>query len=314
MNFVLHVLILVCMSPVLLVAMLLYLLVVVIIVFPCRCVCGVPLFDTYISWLFWPMTLFRDALWYKYRVKTGRVLYVDLVNQISSKCLPPTKELGTIRFVCISDTHEKHWLLDLPEGDVLIHCGDILFQNRGQKGKRESMAGEQKLIDFNNYLATLTSFSHKIVIAGNHDSICSHHTQAEIQSLLSNCIYLDNQLTIVRGLRIYGSPHSRVFGSANSAFQLEPGELSAVFDRVPTDLDVLMTHVGRCCKLTEDMVARVQPKVHVFGHFHKQYGVDFTLADTVSMNASSLNGMYAPTNLPVVFDMPVLSESLSPSR
>jgi len=296
MHSVVHILILVCLSPIITVATLVYLLTVVVTVFPIRWLCGVPAFDTYISWLFWPMTLFRDALWFKFRMRHGLVLYVDVDNQSTvSFCLPPPKQQGTVRFVCMSDTHEKHWLLDTPKGDVLIHCGDILFQDRG--------LGTDGLVDFNKFLGTLPH-PHKIVIAGNHDSVCARHTQAEIQSLLSNCIYLDNQLTMVGGLRIYGCPNSRTFGSDNSAFQLEPNELSAVFDRVPTDLDILMTHVGKNCQLTSDLVARVQPRVHVYGHFHNQYGVSFR-SPTASINASSLDGFYAPNHLPVVFDLPL---------
>jgi len=292
MRSLVHVLVLVCLSPVVVVATLLYVLVVLFLVFPARGLCGASLFDTYVAWLFWPATLLRDVLWYRFRAKSGLVLYVDVAHQSTvSFCLPPRKQQGTLRFVCMSDTHKKHWLLDVPKGDVLIHCGDILFQDRGD--------GIEGLIDFNNFLGTLPH-SHKIVIAGNHDAVCTRHSQAEIQSLLSNCTYLDNQLTMVGGLRIYGCPHSRVFGSHNSAFQLESDELSNILDRVPTDLDVLMTHVGKHCQLTAEMVTRVQPKVHVYGHFHNQYGVSFR-SPTASINASSLDGFYAPTHLPVVF-------------
>lgn len=301
MNLVVHVLILLCLSPVILIALLLYLLVVVLVVFPIRCLCGVSNFETYISWLFWPATLCRDFLWYKFRAKPGLVLYVDLGNESSmSKCSPPCKPPGTLRFVCISDTHEKHWLLDVPKGDVLIHCGDILFQDRGK--------GTDKLIDFNEFLNTLPH-THKIVIAGNHDAVCARYSQAEVQSFLSSCIYLDNQLTMIGGLRIYGCANSRIFGSRNSAFQLESTELSAILDRVPTDLDILMTHVGKKCELTDEMVTRVQPKVHVYGHFHNQYGVS-SRSPTVSINASSLDGFYSPTHLPIVFDIPLRQQDV----
>ena len=30
-----------------------------------------------------------------------------------------------MKFVAISDTHGKHHLLTLPEGDILVHAGDI---------------------------------------------------------------------------------------------------------------------------------------------------------------------------------------------
>ena len=33
----------------------------------------------------------------------------------------------TIKFVCISDTHTKAHLMNIPDGDVLIHAGLIYF-------------------------------------------------------------------------------------------------------------------------------------------------------------------------------------------
>lgn len=30
-----------------------------------------------------------------------------------------------IKFVCVSDTHNRAEEVQLPEGDVLIHCGDF---------------------------------------------------------------------------------------------------------------------------------------------------------------------------------------------
>lgn len=36
---------------------------------------------------------------------------------------------GTVRFVCVSDTHNKHKYLDIPHGDVLVCSGD--FTRRG---------------------------------------------------------------------------------------------------------------------------------------------------------------------------------------
>lgn len=30
-----------------------------------------------------------------------------------------------MKIVCISDTHGRHWPLDIPDGDILIHAGDF---------------------------------------------------------------------------------------------------------------------------------------------------------------------------------------------
>ena len=53
---------------------------------------------------------------------------------------------------------------------------------------------------------------------------------------------------------------------------------------------------------------RVKPLVHIFGHIHEAYGV--TEKDGIKfINASTLTEKYAPTNKPVVFDLPRKKES-----
>jgi len=52
-----------------------------------------------------------------------------------------------MRIICISDTHELHRNLDVPNGDVLIHAGDFLFQ----QNKRSKAA----LLDFNALICSL---------------------------------------------------------------------------------------------------------------------------------------------------------------
>lgn len=34
--------------------------------------------------------------------------------------------MSRVRFVCISDTHDLHAKLNVPDGDVLIHAGDFM--------------------------------------------------------------------------------------------------------------------------------------------------------------------------------------------
>ena len=63
----------------------------------------------------------------------------------------------TIKFVCVSDTHNLTNKIQVPEGDVLIHAGD--FTNSGKPDEVEW---------FNKWLGNLPH-KHKIVIAGNHD-------------------------------------------------------------------------------------------------------------------------------------------------
>ena len=64
----------------------------------------------------------------------------------------------SLRIVAISDTHGFHDSLVVPDGDVLIHCGDFAA-NRSPKGKHA-------LLD--QWLADLPH-PRKIVVRGNHD-------------------------------------------------------------------------------------------------------------------------------------------------
>lgn len=63
-----------------------------------------------------------------------------------------------LRIVCMSDTHEELGKLikdyEIPDGDVLIHCGDFTHQG-----------GEKELIQFNEDMGSLTH-KHKLVICG----------------------------------------------------------------------------------------------------------------------------------------------------
>ena len=69
----------------------------------------------------------------------------------------PPKAHRRVRVVCISDTHELHRDLALPDGDLLIHAGDFTFWNH-----------VSKIRDFNDWLGELPH-RHKVVIPGNHD-------------------------------------------------------------------------------------------------------------------------------------------------
>lgn len=46
-----------------------------------------------------------------------------VVHDYYGNDVPPHPGQGWTRFVCISDTHSKRF--PLPEGDVLIHAGDL---------------------------------------------------------------------------------------------------------------------------------------------------------------------------------------------
>merc|ERR1712050_250870 len=108
-----------------------------------------------------------------------------------------------VRVVVISDTHNRHKALDIPAGDVLVHCGDMT--NRGSA---------PELRDVNNWLDELP-FKHKLVVCGNMDQRLESCRDKEVrQRFLPSAQYIEDEEVEVAGLRIYGSPYTPKFCGA----------------------------------------------------------------------------------------------------
>jgi len=210
---------------------------------------------------------------------------------------------NSLTLVAISDTHGQHRQVSLPDGDLLIHAGDITH-----------FGGWATLVDFADWLAT-QPHAHKIVIAGNHDHDLERRPE-RTRSLLAEAgaIYLQDELVVVEGLRIYGSPWQPTF--CNMAFNLDRGEpIRARWDLIPAELDVLVTHgppmglgdetvdgrhVG--CEDLRDAIEARRPAVHIAGHIHEARGVAWG-DPTVFVNASICTLDYAPDHAPIVLEL-----------
>ena len=229
------------------------------------------------------------------------------------------KQPNTIRFVCISDTHNKTKSLKVPEGDVLLHSGD--FSNIGD---------DKDIIHFNDFLSTLPH-THKVVIAGNHDlsfdlennaslkrnfNNLNSLNAAETKAKLRNCIYLEDSGINLLGYNIYGSPWTPTF--YDWAFNLDRGEnIRKKWELIPANTEILLTHgpphriLDRCSDGfsagCEELIIKIQefrPMVHLFGHIHEAYGTFFD-GTTNYINASICTLRYSPSNKPYVFDLPI---------
>jgi predicted phosphohydrolase len=77
----------------------------------------------------------------------------------------------------MSDTHELHRELDVPDADILIHCGNFTMFSRSIKA----------VGDFNQWLGELPH-RHKIVVPGNHELFLE--ADPKKRSLLTNAIIL----------------------------------------------------------------------------------------------------------------------------
>ncbi|VTU01863.1 metallophosphoesterase : 239AB OS=Microscilla marina ATCC 23134 GN=M23134_04270 PE=4 SV=1: Metallophos [Gemmataceae bacterium] len=176
-----------------------------------------------------------------------------------------------MRIVCVSDTHARHHLTEVPDGDVLVHAGDIT-----RRGKLEDVES------FNRWLGSLPH-RHKVVICGNHD-FCFQERPAEARARVTNAIYLEDSGCEIEGVTFYGSPWQPYFGGW--AFNLPRGEeLARVWAKIPAGVDVLITHgppagildrnrTGELCGCRDlfERVFEVKPRLHVFGHIHESSG------------------------------------------
>jgi Icc-related predicted phosphoesterase len=204
-----------------------------------------------------------------------------------------------MKCVVISDTHGMHEQIIVPDGDVLIHAGDILGQGT-----------LFELDEFNDWLGSLPH-KHKIVVAGNHDW-CFEDSERASRGLLSNAIYLRDESVIIDGVHFYGAPWQPHF--MNWAFNLNRGdELRQKWQLIPNDTDVLITHgpaagildqvadgkhVG--CEELAKTIINIKPKFHVFGHIHEGYGI-VESEYTTSINACINTEKYKPVNKAIVF-------------
>lgn len=211
------------------------------------------------------------------------------------------------KIVCISDTHEKHRDIIVPDGDILIHAGDFT-----------GIGSPRAVTDFNRWLGTLPH-PHKIIIAGNHE-LTFQKSPDVVRGLITNAIYLENNAVEVMGLKIWGSPYTPKF--YNWAFMRERGEdIKRIWDQVPEDIDILVTHgppngfldlveypgspnkglnVG--CEELLKTLERVKPKLHVFGHIHSGHGVEQYGSITL-VNAAICDDYYRPVNPAITVDI-----------
>jgi Icc-related predicted phosphoesterase len=207
-----------------------------------------------------------------------------------------------MRIVCISDTHGHHKCVRVPDGDVLIHAGDLT-----NGGDAEEIKGAMQ------WLSELPH-RHKIAIAGNHDGLFESDPKRAAALVPPSVHYLEDSGCTLGGLRFWGSPVQPWF--LDLAFNRARGDdIDRHWQMIPEGTDVLVTHgppygkldrIGNTerggCEMLRSRVLKVRPRLHVFGHLHDGYGTDF-LSPTMLVNASICNESGRPTRNPIVVDL-----------
>jgi len=205
--------------------------------------------------------------------------------------------------VClISDTHGKEVWLDLPEGDILIHCGDFQITNLNDLEYANRWFGRQNA-------------KFKIFVPGNHDTGCEHFGKEMCKSLFTNVIYLQDEMVEIKGLRIYGSPFTPEFNRWSFMKERRSKELKEIWAKIPNNLDFLISHGPpyqildkadsgeHCgCEILQREVFKKKPKYHCFGHIHGQYGQEIRHG-VQFINCSLLNEDYKMVNKPVILEI-----------
>ena len=179
-----------------------------------------------------------------------------------------------MKIVCISDTHCHHKKIKVPACDLIIHAGDFTYHGMlDETSKFLKWYGEQM------------QCRNKILVCGNHEKIIGKDIPLLKDLCENNGITLlhDSSVTI-DGFKIHGSPYSVEFGAW--AFGLPDMELQSIWDEIPLDTNILVTHGGAYGVLDMTMHGeqvgshtlrnhlRKLPdlKLHIVGHLHESRG------------------------------------------
>ena len=197
-----------------------------------------------------------------------------------------------MRIVAIADTHGI--CPSLPEGDVLIHAGD---------GTMLGTLEEANTLD--DWFGSL-DFEHIIYVPGNHDF------SFEQSAILRNALVLHSMGIMIDGVKFWGSPYAPIFGAW--AFMRSEGSLEYIWQMIPHDTDILITHGppygildktldGRNVGSTtlRGWVDTFKPSVHLFGHIHEAFGM-ISLDKTFFGNVSIVSEYCQYVNKPLVMN------------
>ena len=215
-----------------------------------------------------------------------------------------------MRCVAISDTHNRAEDLTIPEGDVLLHAGDLTMKG-----------GWDELSRAARWLGSLRErYRAVIAIPGNHD-FGAESEPDETRALFESrgIVWLVDEPATVEGVTFYGSPWQPWF--LDWAFNFprydEGASARETWSRIPHDTQVLITHGpphgildrteprgehAGCPYLLDAIRERPAIRAHVFGHIHEGYG-ETRDGETLFVNASTCDLRYAAVNAPVTFEL-----------
>jgi Icc-related predicted phosphoesterase len=180
-----------------------------------------------------------------------------------------------IKIVAISDVHEQWCELKIPKCDILISTGD--YSNIGTP---------DSIMEFHKWLNKQPA-KHIISVQGNHEVWVEKNFELAKEIAKSQCNklhFIEQDLLEIEGIKIYCSSFQPKFG--NWAYGLPREELRNIWNKIPDDTDILVTHgppyqildyAPKCGHVGDrELYRRIlqlkQLKLHIFGHIHFSYG------------------------------------------
>jgi hypothetical protein len=219
--------------------------------------------------------------WERFRERPALFLTLKLYDW--RRIVPNQPLAKPVSVICVSNTYYQQ--PRIPEGDILIHAGDL--------------TSDGSLQQFQQTLNWLKDQPHpiKIVVAGMNDHLMDRKRErgscwkAGDRAMVEwgDIYYLENSgftLTAPNGrqLRIWGSPNSPFYGKLGFQY---PRTHNFWLGKIPKNLDILITHtppyghldsLTGCYHLLTELWFK-QPRLHVFGRSREDHGIEWLQFD-----------------------------------
>ena len=232
-----------------------------------------------------------------------------------------------MKLVIISDTHNLHDELDLPVGDVLIHCGDYSYSGQ-----------DNEVISFLTWMQEQTK-KYRLVIGGHGNHELGPYEDREHFNELKTVFAPDviwPHMRIftdpVTSLNFFFSPYVTTI-NGRWAFEASSSEYQEIVKHIPDYVDILISHgppfnildtfvrhsidwdsqqndyahsirefkIGS--KVLAERIKEIEPKLVCFGHCHENGGQTVKIGGTIYVNGAVLNENYEIANEPVIVNL-----------
>jgi predicted phosphodiesterase len=231
-----------------------------------------------------------------------------------------------LKVAFVSDTHSFHRRVNVPQCDILVHCGDATGSGRHD-------LAEANLLDFINWMAELPA-KEKVFVPGNHDELIENQPELWVKRFQNRNIHLlmgtedlypgyaaqepelfSRNINLM-GLKIWGSPITPRF--CNWPFMRDRnGPIANIWADIPEDTHLVVTHgpaygildtnmFGHLCGC-EDLRNQLRFMsrnllIHASGHIHEAYGLE-EVGNTLFINASCADARYRISNQAVLVEV-----------